>query len=131
MLLDSVTVFENAPPIGFPPESRTSKPEIGVELNDVPAVPLGSVPITNDAGGVPFGAAVGCAVGLGDTNGVGVAVALADAVGATVGPPDGDAIGLDDVPPLGSDEGDELGDALELLPPLGTGVGPLEAVDVG
>ena len=131
LLLVSVTVFENDPPIWLPLESRTSKPEIGVELNDEPAVPLGSVPITNEAGGVPFGATVGCAVGLGDTNGVGVAVALDVAVGRIVGEVDGDAIGLDDEVPVAIGVGVEPGEAVEPLPPLGIGVGPLDAVDVG
>ncbi len=130
LLLETVTTFEKLPLITAPPESSTWKLET-VCVNAVPGVGLGHVPMLNDAGGVPLGAAVGWGVGVGDTNGVGVAVPLVVAVGRTVGEVDGDGIGLADDDELGIGVGVEAGEEVEPLPLLEVGVGPVDAVDVG
>ena len=131
LLLESVTVFENEPLIWLPLESSTWNPEIGPVLIAVPALPLGSVPMLNVAGGVPLGDAVGGVVG-GDVGKVGIGDGFDVApVGATVGPPDGELTGLADDEPLGIDEGTELGNALEPPALLDVGVGPADELDIG
>lgn len=130
LLLLTVTGSAKVPEICCPLASRTSKSLTSWPLNAPPQFALGYVPITNDAGGLAFGAAVGVGDGVCVGNDVGEAVGLPVGVGAILGEALGEPTGVGGAPE-GTGVGVAPGEPAGVGDALAVGEAPGDGLCVG